>query len=230
MRGQHPDNRAQRKCRDGGKHAGRFPRFHAVPRFSEAFSLGIFASKDRLRAEVSSAPRRIYGIKSTFRLAQHNSSAWQPASRRNGRFGSEADLTLPSRWVRFTPQSGHREHRPMCPLRARYCCKSPFALVTKNSPGCRRDFRVQMWVTSSPDYELTGDFGNVIETTQIGGRRLVRLMPGNLSPGNFGLLQHNLPKPDSCTAANSISIRSPRRRGRAAWAGKWRRAPWQPWD
>jgi hypothetical protein len=31
----------------------------------------------------------------------------------------------------------------------------------------------------------------VIETTQIGGRRLVRLMAGKLSPGNFGLLQHN---------------------------------------
>jgi hypothetical protein len=26
----------------------------------------------------------------------------------------------------------------------RYCCKSLFALVTKNSPGCRRDFRVKM--------------------------------------------------------------------------------------
>jgi len=27
-------------------------------------------------------------------------------------------------------------------------------------------------------------------------------MAGNLSPGNFGLLQHNLPKPDSCTGAS----------------------------
>jgi hypothetical protein len=33
----------------------------------------------------------------------------------------------------------------------------------------------------------------VIEATQIAGRRLVRLVAGNLSPGNFGLLQHNLP-------------------------------------
>src|SRR6266478_5952722 len=69
------------------------------------------------------------------------------------------------------------------------CCKSPFALVIKNSPGCRRDFRVKMWGTSSPDDKLTGDLGNVIETTQIGGRRSDRLTAGKLSPGNFGLLQ-----------------------------------------
>jgi hypothetical protein len=77
------------------------------------------------------------------------------------------------------------------------CCKSPFALVIRNSPGCRRDFRVKMWGTSSPDDELTGDFGNAIEATQIADRRLIRLVAGNLSPGNFGLLQHNLPQPDS---------------------------------
>ena len=47
----------------------------------------------------------------------------------------------------------------------RYCCKSLFALVIKNSPGCRRDFRVKMWGTSSRDDKLTGDLGNVIETT-----------------------------------------------------------------
>jgi hypothetical protein len=45
------------------------------------------------------------------------------------------------------------------------CCKSLFALVIKNSPGCRRDFRVKIWGTSSPDDKLTGDLGNVIETT-----------------------------------------------------------------
>jgi hypothetical protein len=75
----------------------------------------------------------------------------------------------------------------------RYCCKSLFALVIKNSPGCRRDFRVKMWGTSSPDDKLTGDLGSVIETTQIGGRRSDRLMAGKLSPGNFGLLQQYLP-------------------------------------
>src|SRR5262249_61436629 len=47
-----------------------------------------------------------------------------------------------------------------------------------------------MWGTSSPDDKLTGDLGNVIESTKIGGRRLDRLVAGNLSPSNFGLLQH----------------------------------------
>src|SRR6516225_9525469 len=76
------------------------------------------------------------------------------------------------------------------------CCKSLFALVIKNSPGCRRDFRVKMWGTSSPDDKLTGDLGNVIEATQIGDRRSDRLMAGKLSPGNFGLLQQYLPEAD----------------------------------
>src|SRR5258708_7892207 len=88
------------------------------------------------------------------------------------------------------------------------CCKSLFALVIKNSPGCRRDFRVKMWGTSSPDDKLTGDLGNVIETTQIGGRRSDRLTAGNLSPGNFGLLQHNLPLATECSAAKEMAIRS----------------------
>src|SRR5262245_65876162 len=76
----------------------------------------------------------------------------------------------------------------------RYCCKSLFALVIKNSPGCRLDFRVKMWGTSAPDDKLTGDLGSVIETTQIGGRRSDRLMAGKLSRGNFGLLQQYLPE------------------------------------
>jgi hypothetical protein len=50
----------------------------------------------------------------------------------------------------------------------RFCCKSCkslFALVTKNSPGCRRDFRVKVWGTLIADDKLTGDLGNVIEAT-----------------------------------------------------------------
>src|SRR6266481_4550356 len=81
-------------------------------------------------------------------------------------------------------------------VHGRYCCKSLFALVIKNFPGCRRDFRVKMWGTSSPDDKLTGDLGNVIETTQIGGCRSDRLMAGKLSPGNFGLLQQYRHKAD----------------------------------
>src|SRR6516162_4767715 len=83
-------------------------------------------------------------------------------------------------------------------------CRCPPARATRarrllrcRSPsGCRHDFRVKMWGTSSPDDKLTGDLGNVIESTQIGGRRLVRLMAGSLSPGNFGLLQQYRHKAD----------------------------------
>src|SRR6266487_4308371 len=59
-----------------------------------------------------------------------------------------------------------------------------------------RSQRVKMWGTSSPDDKLTGDLGNVIEATQIGGRRSDRLMAGKLSPGNFGLLQQYRHKAD----------------------------------
>src|SRR5215471_21287222 len=97
----------------------------------------------------------------------------------------------------------------------RYCCKSLFALRIKNSAGCGCDFHVKMWGTSSPGDKLMGDLGNVIEVTQIGGRREDRLMARKLSSSNFGLLQQYLPKADKCTAADGISIRSPvgRRRG-----------------
>ena len=71
----------------------------------------------------------------------------------------------------------------------RYCCKSLFAVLIKNSPGYRRDFRVKMWGTSSPDNKLTGDFGSVIEATQSGDCRLIRIIAKKISPGNFRLLQ-----------------------------------------
>jgi hypothetical protein len=72
----------------------------------------------------------------------------------------------------------------------RFCCKSLFALAIKNSFGRRRDFRVKMWGTSSPEDKLTGDLGNVIEATSIGGRRSDFFTSGKLAPGNLGLLQH----------------------------------------
>src|SRR5262245_1644012 len=71
----------------------------------------------------------------------------------------------------------------------RYCCKTLFALLIKNSPGYRRDFRVKMWGTSSPDDKLVSDLAKAAEATKIGARRLDRLMAGKLSPRNFGLLQ-----------------------------------------
>src|SRR5215510_8881211 len=73
----------------------------------------------------------------------------------------------------------------------RYCCKSLFALPIKNSKGYRRDIRVKMWGTSSPDDKLVSDLAKAAEATKIGARRLDRLMAGKLSPRNFGLLQQN---------------------------------------
>ena len=75
---------------------------------------------------------------------------------------------VPARNLTVLPAS-----RPArCPLSEDIVAKVFFALVIKNSPGCRRDL---------PDDKLTGDLGSVIETTQIGGRRSDRLMAGKLS-------------------------------------------------
>jgi len=48
--------------------------------------------------------------------------------------------------------------------------------MMKNSAGCRHDFRVKMWGTSSPDDKLTADLGNVIEThrSAVVGRIVLR--------------------------------------------------------
>jgi hypothetical protein len=51
-----------------------------------------------------------------------------------------------------------------------------------------------MWGTSSRDDKLRSDFGNVTEATQIGGCWVESAQAGKLSQGNFGLLQHYLPK------------------------------------
>src|SRR4249920_1243588 len=78
----------------------------------------------------------------------------------------------------------------------RLCCKSLFAPFIANISSRRRGFRVNMWGTSSPGDKLTGDFGNEPDATSISDRGLFRLLAGNLSPGVFRLLQHNLPGGD----------------------------------
>src|SRR6516225_149778 len=83
----------------------------------------------------------------------------------------------------------------------RYCCKSLFAQAIKNFSGFRRDFRIKMWGTSSPDDKLADDLGNAIEGTRISGRRSDFFTAGKLAPGNLGLLQQYRPQPDSCSAA-----------------------------
>src|SRR5215470_2108687 len=94
----------------------------------------------------------------------------------------------------------------------RYCCKTLFALLIKNSPGYRRDFRVKMWGTSSPDDKRVSDLAKTTEATKIGARRLDRLMAGKLSPRNFGLFQQYLPKPDQVQCSKESAIRSPHQR------------------
>ena len=92
----------------------------------------------------------------------------------------------------------------MSPLVADFVAKSLFALVIKNSLGRRRDFRVKMWGTSSPDDKLTGDLGNVIEATSIGGRRSDFFTAGKLAPGNLGLLQQYRHECEVLTCAANV--------------------------
>jgi hypothetical protein len=66
--------------------------------------------------------------------------------------------------------------------------------VIKISFGCTRDFRVNIWGTSSPEDKLAGDLGNVIEATSTGGGRSDFFTAEKLAPGNLGLLQQYLPE------------------------------------
>jgi hypothetical protein len=88
------------------------------------------------------------------------------------------------------------------------------ALLIKNSFGRRRDFRVKMWGTSSPEDKLTGDLGNVIEPTSIGGRRSDFFAVGKLAPGNLGLLQQYRHKREVLMRAYNVG--SPRQSRRDA--------------
>src|SRR5215468_11787527 len=85
----------------------------------------------------------------------------------------------------------------------RFCCKSLFALLIKNSKGYRRDVRVNMWGTLSPDDKLVSDLAKATEAIKIAARRSDRLMAGKLSPCNFGLLQQYLPGRDLSRCSKS---------------------------
>jgi len=69
----------------------------------------------------------------------------------------------------------------------------------------RRDFRVKMWGTSSPDDKLTGDLGNVIEAAQIGVRRSDRLTTRKTSQANFGVLQQYRLSAQSVDATQALN-------------------------
>src|SRR6202048_4250235 len=85
----------------------------------------------------------------------------------------------------------------------RFCCKSLFATAIKNSFGRRRDFRVKMWGTSSPEDKLTGDLANAIEAISIDDRGSDCLAAGKLAPGYFGLFQQH---PVNCTHYRAAAL------------------------
>ena len=134
-------------------------------------------------------------------------------------WGHQLPLEANAERVRYAPISGPYLKPVDTTESCRYCCKRLFALVIKNSPGCRCGFRVKMWGTSSPGRKLTGDLGNVIEVIKIGDRRSDRLMAGKLSPGNFGLLQQYLPGADIRSAASLDVIQSPHQQWQVCPAG-----------
>src|SRR6516162_4990945 len=107
---------------------------------------------------------------------------------------------------RAEQQARWRFHQTTMAGIGRFCCKSLFALLIKNSLGRRRDFRVKMWGTSSPDGKLTGDLGNAIESTEIDGRRSRRPLAGKLSPGDFRLLQQYRPDPEVRPPARRVRL------------------------
>jgi len=83
--------------------------------------------------------------------------------------------------VRYCPFATNFPQCGSLPARCRFCCKSLFPLVIKNSPGFRRDFRA----TSSPEDKLADDLGNAIEGIRISDRQSDFFTAGKLAPINF---------------------------------------------
>src|SRR5215471_11060372 len=81
----------------------------------------------------------------------------------------------------------------------RFCCKSLFALLIKNSKGYRRDVRVNMWGTSSPDDELVSDLAKATEAVKIAmnpkcWRALVMSGDSDLMRGHRHELHRHVPQ------------------------------------
>src|SRR5262245_13183598 len=91
----------------------------------------------------------------------------------------------------------------------RFCCKSPFAPVTKNFPGSRRDFRVKMRGTSSSDDKLADDLGNAIEGRRISDRRSVFLQQENWRRAFWDFFNNICHNRTSRSAANSTFTQAP---------------------
>jgi hypothetical protein len=71
----------------------------------------------------------------------------------------------------------------------RYCCKSRFGQVVKNSAGRGLGFPVTSGGTSSPHAKLIGDFGSATEATRIIGLGALQVLAKNLDRCNFRFLQ-----------------------------------------
>src|ERR1700750_2046179 len=103
------------------------------------------------------------------------------------------------------PEVAHRVislPRSSCVAFGRYCCKSHFAQVIKNSAGCRRAFGVKMWGDRFSRVKLAGDFGNAIEGIRISNHLPLLVVAKNSWRCNFRLLQQYPPKATShCVAA-----------------------------
>src|SRR5262245_3363003 len=92
-----------------------------------------------------------------------------------------------------TRMSGRSNGHALTSAWCRYCCKSRFVPMIKNSAGRRFGFRVRMRGTSSPHLKHTGNFGNATEGMRIGDQFPPCVFAKNSEPCNFRLLQQNLP-------------------------------------
>ena len=142
--------------------------------------------------------------------------------------GQNPNLPRRSIAVRFYKQTPTGWVR--CDAMCRFCCKSPKLPGANFSAVEKFDRRPPFDVASitlprSPASLSSGDEVPHIFT------RNSRVQPKEiLITSAKRLLQQNLPKPDSCTAANSPLIRSLRRRAAGAIRGSLGRAPWRSSD
>ena len=78
----------------------------------------------------------------------------------------------------------------------RYCCKSRFAQVVKNSAGCRRRFRVRSGGTSSSHARRIDGLGSATTTMRIGDYGALQVLAKNSDRCNFRILQQYVPQAD----------------------------------
>src|ERR1700676_1841881 len=145
------------------------------------------------------------------RMRQCNRPRWT-LGRRRGRLSKTSGGRRLPKWVK-TGSHAEQSGLPLLPqqrtfasaavtsAKCRYCCKTLFGPLKTNFPGCGRGDRIIVWGTTANRDELTGNFGGALEDTSTGDYRLVALFAEKSLKVIFGVLQHNLPGIDLCTAA-----------------------------